>query len=106
MRRTSILGFAASMLCIPASAQRPTAEEQKRTIDAAREIAIHYSGKLPDFVCTEQVERRQYRSQQQKSRPAYHRTHLCREGELQAGRHEWQPGEADSRIAGRTYHGR
>src|SRR5271156_2118038 len=57
MRRYSIFAFAGSLLCIPASAQRPTAEEQKRTIDTAREIAIHYSSKLPDFICTEQVER-------------------------------------------------
>jgi hypothetical protein len=57
MRRYSLLAFAGSLLWIPASAQRPSAEEQKRTIDTAREIAIHYSGKLPDFICTEQVER-------------------------------------------------
>jgi hypothetical protein len=57
MRRYSIFAFAGSLLCIPAPAQRPTAEEQKRTIDTARGIAILYSSKLPDFVCTEQVER-------------------------------------------------
>ena len=57
MRGYSILALAGPLLCIPAQAQRPTGEEQKRTIDTAREIAIHYSGKLPDFICTEQVER-------------------------------------------------
>src|SRR5271154_3073521 len=57
MRLYSILAFAGLLLCTSASAQRPTAEEQKRTIATAREIAIHYSGKLPDFICTEQVER-------------------------------------------------
>jgi hypothetical protein len=57
MRRYSILAFTGWLLCLPAAAQRPTADEQKRTIDSAREIAIHYSGKLPDFICTEQVER-------------------------------------------------
>src|SRR5271163_115039 len=57
MRRYSIFALAGSLLCIPASAQRPTADEQKRTIDTAREIAIHYSSELPDFICTEQMER-------------------------------------------------
>ena len=45
------------LLCMAASAQRPTPEQQKRTLDTAREIAIHYSSKLPDFICTEKVER-------------------------------------------------
>ncbi len=40
-----------------AAAQRPTPDQQKKTLDAAREIAIHYSSKLPDFICTEDVER-------------------------------------------------
>jgi hypothetical protein len=57
MLRYSMFALAASLICIPVSAQRPTPEEQKRTIDTAREIAIHYSSKLPDFICTEQVER-------------------------------------------------
>jgi hypothetical protein len=42
---------------MPLAAQRPTPEEQKRTLDTARDIAINYSGKLPDFICTEQVQR-------------------------------------------------
>lgn len=46
-----------TLLCLPAAAQRPTPEEQKRTLDTARDIALHYSSKLPDFICTEQVER-------------------------------------------------
>ena len=45
------------LLCMAASAQRPTPEQQKRTLDTAREIAIHYSSKLPDFICAENVER-------------------------------------------------
>jgi hypothetical protein len=57
MLRYPILALAASLLCLPTSAQRPSADDQKRTIDTAREIAIHYTSKLPDFVCTEQVER-------------------------------------------------
>jgi hypothetical protein len=43
--------------CLPAAAQKPTPEEQQHTLDTAREIAIHYSTKLPDFICNEQVER-------------------------------------------------
>jgi hypothetical protein len=46
-----------TLLCLPAAAQKPSPEEQKRTLDAAREIAIHYTSRLPDFICTEQVQR-------------------------------------------------
>jgi hypothetical protein len=46
-----------SLLCMPAAAQRPTTDEQLRTLAAARDLAIHYTSKLPDFLCTEQVER-------------------------------------------------
>jgi hypothetical protein len=40
-----------------ATAQRPTPEEQQHTLDTARDIAINYTHKLPDFICTEQVRR-------------------------------------------------
>jgi hypothetical protein len=42
---------------MPSAAQRPTPEEQRRTLDAARDIAINYTGVLPDFICTEEVKR-------------------------------------------------
>jgi hypothetical protein len=45
------------LISMPMAAQKPTPQEQQRTIDAAREIAVHYTSKLPDFICTEQVER-------------------------------------------------
>jgi hypothetical protein len=45
------------LLCLVAAPQKPTPDEQKHTLDAAREIAIHYASKLPDFICNEQVER-------------------------------------------------
>ena len=45
------------LACSPATAQRPTPDQQRHTLDAAREIAIHYSAKLPDFICTENVQR-------------------------------------------------
>jgi hypothetical protein len=51
---TACLG---SLLCVAAAGQKPAPDEQKRTIDAAREIAVHYTNKLPDFICNEQVER-------------------------------------------------
>lgn len=35
----------------------PSAEEQARTLDAAREKALHYNRSLPDFICTESVQR-------------------------------------------------
>jgi len=57
MRRPIIIAALGAFLCAPAVAQRPTPEEQKRTIDAAREIAVHYASKLPDFICNEQVDR-------------------------------------------------
>jgi hypothetical protein len=52
-----IIAALGSLLCMPAAAQKPTLEEQRRTLDTARDIAISYSGKLPDFTCTEQVQR-------------------------------------------------
>lgn len=57
MRCNSIFATFSLLLCLPAAAQRPTPEEQKHTLDTAREVAVHYTGKLPDFICTEQVER-------------------------------------------------
>jgi hypothetical protein len=57
MRRHLLTAFLGVFLCLPVSAQRPTPDQQRRTLDTARDIAIHYSNKLPDFICTEQVER-------------------------------------------------
>ena len=56
MRHLTTL-FIGLLLCLPAAAQRPAQEEQQRTLDAARDTAVHYTSKLPDFICTEQVER-------------------------------------------------
>jgi hypothetical protein len=50
------------LACASAAAQRPTPDQQRHTLDAAREIAIHYSAKLPDFICTENVERTDHTS--------------------------------------------
>ena len=57
MTRHSTIALPGLLLCFRAAAQRPTPEEQQRTLDAARDTAVHYSSKLPDFICTEQVER-------------------------------------------------
>lgn len=57
MRRQLIIAALGSLLCLPAAAQRPSQDQQQHALDTAREIAIHYSSKLPDFICTEQVER-------------------------------------------------
>ncbi len=57
MQRRWTLVLLGLLACAPAAAQRPTPEAQQHTLDAAREIAIHYSGKLPDFICTENVQR-------------------------------------------------
>jgi len=55
--RPLTIAAAGAILCIPASAQRPSAEEQQHALGAARDYAIHYTSKLPDFLCTEQMER-------------------------------------------------
>lgn len=57
MRRSWIIFAIGLVPCATTFAQRPAPEEQRRTLDAAREIAIHYSSKLPDFICTENMER-------------------------------------------------
>jgi hypothetical protein len=57
MQRHLTIAALGSLLVLPAAAQRPTAQQQQHTLDTARDIAIHYSGKLPDFICNEQVER-------------------------------------------------
>lgn len=57
MRRHLIIPVLGSLFCIAAAAQRPTPEEQQHTLETARELAIHYSSKLPDFICTEEVQR-------------------------------------------------
>ena len=57
MRRYWTIAALGSLLSMPAAAQRPTPEEQKRTLDTARDTAIHYTGKLPDFICNEEVTR-------------------------------------------------
>ena len=42
------------IFCLPAAGQKPTPEQQRKTLDAAREIAIHYaSNHLPNFICNE-----------------------------------------------------
>jgi hypothetical protein len=57
MHRYVTIAALGSLVCLTAAAQKPTPDEQKRTIDAARDLAIHYTSKLPDFICNEQVER-------------------------------------------------
>src|SRR5271168_2215302 len=57
MRRYLTIAALGSLLSIPSAAQRPTPEEQKHTLDTARDTAIHYTSKLPDFICTEEVTR-------------------------------------------------
>jgi hypothetical protein len=57
MRRCLTAPALCLLLCAPAAAQSPAPGDQKGTLDAAREIAIHYASKLPDFICTENVTR-------------------------------------------------
>ena len=55
MRLSTVAVFA--FLCASAFAQKPTPAQQQQSLDTAREIAIHYTSKLPDFLCTEDVSR-------------------------------------------------
>ncbi len=57
MRRYLTYSALGVLFCIPATGQKPTPEQQRQTLDTAREIAIHYASKLPNFMCNEQVER-------------------------------------------------
>src|SRR5580658_9192736 len=57
MRRYLTYAALSAFFCIPAAGQKPTPEQQRQTLDTAREIAIHYASKLPNFMCNEQVER-------------------------------------------------
>ena len=57
MRRCLTTAAIFSLACAGAQAQKPGSDQQKATLGAAREIAIHYTSQLPDFICTEQVER-------------------------------------------------
>lgn len=55
MRRNWIIATLGLIACAPAMAQKPTPDQQKSVLDAAREHAIHYTSKLPDFICTKPV---------------------------------------------------
>ena len=57
IRRRWTIVLLGLLACSPAAAQRPTPDQQRHTLDAAREIAIHYSARLPDFICAENVQR-------------------------------------------------
>ena len=57
MRRHLVIATLGCLLCLPGAAQRPTSEAQTRALDTARDIALHYAGQLPDFICNEQVKR-------------------------------------------------
>jgi hypothetical protein len=61
MRRlTSIVFFAASLVCTAAAQnnpESPSANEQARIIEDARRIALDYTANLPNFLCTETIQR-------------------------------------------------
>jgi hypothetical protein len=57
MQRYLTYATLSAVFCISAAGQKPTPEQQRQTLDTARDIAIHYAGKLPSFICNEQVER-------------------------------------------------
>jgi hypothetical protein len=54
MRFLSAFLFASAHL---AAQPRPSAAEQARTLELARDTALHYAKTLPDFICTESIQR-------------------------------------------------
>jgi hypothetical protein len=46
-----------SLFCLTAADPKPTMDQQTKTLEAARDIAIHYTIRLPNFSCNEQVDR-------------------------------------------------
>jgi hypothetical protein len=57
MQPRLLIAALGSLFCLTAADPKPTADQQTKTLEAAREIAIHYTSKLPNFNCNEQVER-------------------------------------------------
>ena len=57
MRGRWVIPVLVLAVCTAAPAQRPSAGEQRRTLDAAREKVLTYSSTLPDFICNEMVQR-------------------------------------------------
>lgn len=57
MRHLLCSAALASFLCPSVFAQRPTPAQQQQTLNAARDLALHYSSQLPDFICNEDVTR-------------------------------------------------
>lgn len=57
MRRHLMLIALGLLPWTPANAQKPTEEAQRSILDKARDIALHYTSKLPDFLCTENIQR-------------------------------------------------
>ena len=55
MRCSSVMCVLGLVLCT--AAQKPTPEEQQRILETARHAALAYGDRLPDFICTETVQR-------------------------------------------------
>jgi hypothetical protein len=76
MRRYLTYAVWGAVFCIPAAGQKPTPEQQRQTLDTAREIAIHYASKLPNFICHEQVERTDQLQRTGQLSTIFHSDHL------------------------------
>jgi hypothetical protein len=76
MRRYLTYAALGALFCIPAAGQKPTPEQQRQTLDTAREIAIHYASKLPGFICNEQVERTDQLQPNGRLLTVFHNDHL------------------------------
>jgi hypothetical protein len=59
MRHLSAIGVLGALLCIRMAAQQPISDELRHILDTTRETALGYNDALPDFICTEKVQRSQ-----------------------------------------------
>jgi hypothetical protein len=76
MQRYLTYAVLGAVFCISAAGQKPTPEQQRQTLDTAREIAIHYASKLPNFICNEQVERTDQLQRTGQLSTVFHNDHL------------------------------
>ena len=76
MRRYLTYAVLGAVFCIPAAGQKPTPEQQSQTLNTAREIAIHYASKLPNFICNERVERTDQLQRTGQLSTLFHTDHL------------------------------
>ena len=61
----------AGVMAVAANAQKPDAAEQSRALAALRDYALNYTGKMPDFTCTQITQRTYYPNIDLRERPQH-----------------------------------